>query len=123
MANARAVLDASPCLYAPAPGTRYVRARCRAHRNSRPMTFDIALHDLAGGTGVLLVLGTYGLLQAGRMRADGLLYSVLNLLGALLIGYSLLFSFNLASFVIEVFWALASLWGIRRALRERHARR
>jgi len=84
---------------------------------------NIPWHDIVGGCGVLLVLGTYGLLQAGRMRADTLAYSALNLLGALLIGYSLLFSFNLASFIIEVFWGLASLWGVRRALRERRARR
>jgi hypothetical protein len=83
---------------------------------------DFSWPDVIGGIGVLLVLGTYGLLQAGRMRADGLRYSVLNLLGALLIGYSLLYAFNLASFVIEVFWAIASLWGIRRALRARRVR-
>ncbi|MEQ8662576.1 MAG: hypothetical protein RLW62_17325 [Gammaproteobacteria bacterium] len=83
----------------------------------------MAPHDIIGGIGVVLVLVTYGLLQAGRMRADGLRYSALNLLGALLIGYSLLFSFNLASFIIEVFWAIASLWGVRRAWRERRTRK
>ncbi|MEX2479586.1 MAG: hypothetical protein WD928_01880 [Gammaproteobacteria bacterium] len=80
-------------------------------------------YDIVGGTGVVLVLGTYGLLQAGRMASDGLVYSVANLAGAILIGISLLFSFNLASFIIEVFWATASAYGIWRALRRRRAAR
>ncbi|MCB1747479.1 MAG: hypothetical protein H6977_19045 [Gammaproteobacteria bacterium] len=80
---------------------------------------SIAFYDVVGGVGVTLVLGTYGALQAGRMAADGLLYSVLNLTGAICIGYSLLFAFNLASFTIEVFWASASAYGIWRALKRR----
>jgi len=81
----------------------------------------LAWHDFVGGIGVVLVLGTYGLLQAGRMTADALVYSVANLTGAILIGISLLYAFNLASFVIEVFWATASAYGIWRALRRRQA--
>ena len=80
---------------------------------------SLAWPDVIGGVGVVLVLATYGLLQAGRMAADALLYSTLNLLGAILIGISLLYSFNLASFIIEVFWATASAYGIWRALRRR----
>ncbi|MAT65854.1 MAG: hypothetical protein CMN57_09440 [Gammaproteobacteria bacterium] len=77
--------------------------------------------DIVGAVGVVLVVGTYVLLQSQRMSADDLSYSALNLLGAILIGYSLLYSFNLASFVIEVFWAAASLWGVRRALLRQRA--
>lgn len=84
---------------------------------------SLAHYDIVGGVGVTLVLGTYAALQAGRMGADGLLYSALNLLGAILIGYSLLYAFNLASFTIEVFWAAASSFGIWRALRRRRAAR
>jgi hypothetical protein len=80
---------------------------------------SLAWPDVIGGVGVVLVLATYGLLQAGRMTADALLYSTLNLLGAILIGISLLYSFNLASFIIEVFWATASAYGIWRAVRRR----
>ena len=47
---------------------------------------SLAWPDVIGGVGVVLVLATYGLLQAGRMAADALLYSTLNLLGAILIG-------------------------------------
>jgi predicted membrane protein len=82
---------------------------------------NIAFYDIVGAVGVTLVLGTYAALQAGRMAADGLLYSVLNLAGAIFIGYSLLFAFNLASFTIEVFWASASAFGIWRALKRRRA--
>lgn len=83
----------------------------------------IAWYDFIGGIGVVLVLATYGLLQAGRMTADDLAYSVANLVGAILIGISLLYAFNLASFVIEVFWATASAYGIWRALRRRQVAR
>ena len=53
------------------------------------------------------------------MKSDQLAYSVINLLGALLIVVSLYFQFNLASFVIEIFWILISIIGIVRYFRKR----
>lgn len=43
-------------------------------------------------------------------------YQVLNLLGALFILYSLIFHWNLASFLIEAAWVLISLIGIYRTI-------
>ena len=68
--------------------------------------------DAIGIVGVAMVLATYFLLQSEKIDAKGFLYSFLNLLGALLIVYSLLYNWNLASFIIEVVWVLISLYGL-----------
>lgn len=75
--------------------------------------------DAVGISGVAIILIVYYLLQIERMRSDDLIYSVANLVGALLIVVSLYYRFNLASFVIEVFWILISLIGIVRYFRKR----
>lgn len=74
----------------------------------------VTLTDMVGIVGVALVVGTYFTLQIGRLSADSVLYSGLNALGAVLILISLLRTFNLASFVIEVFWLAISLIGLGR---------
>ncbi|MGV6820911.1 MAG: CBU_0592 family membrane protein [Parvularcula sp.] len=73
--------------------------------------------DAVGFLGVALLIGTYAGLQVGKLSADRPAYSALNGIAALLIGYSLLFTFNAASMVIEVFWFGISLYGFIRALR------
>ena len=75
--------------------------------------------DAVGIVGVAIILVVYYLLQIERMSSDDLAYSVTNLVGALLIVVSLFYRFNLASFVIEVFWILISLIGIVRYYRKR----
>lgn len=71
-------------------------------------------HDLVGNVGVLLVLGTYLLVQMGRMDIRRPAYSSANALGAVLIIVSLLHDFNLSSFVIEIAWLGISLYGLAR---------
>lgn len=75
-----------------------------------------ALHNVIGNIGVVLIVGTYFLVQIGRMSAVQLPYITLNGLGALLILYSLWFDFNLSAFLIEIIWFLISLIGIGRVL-------
>jgi len=75
-----------------------------------------ALHNVIGNIGVVLIVGTYFLVQIGRMSAVQLPYISLNGLGALLILYSLWFDFNLSAFLIEIIWFLISLIGIGRVL-------
>ena len=82
-----------------------------------------SLPDLVGFVGVGLLVGAYGALQTGRLRQENPWYSGLNALAALLITVSLVFSFNAASFVIEIFWFAISLYGLWRSLRDRRARR
>ena len=77
----------------------------------------MALHDLAGILGSVLITGSYLLLQLGRMRADQVAWPLLNGLGAALVMASLLVEFNLGAFILECFWLLISLVGLVRLLR------
>jgi hypothetical protein len=75
------------------------------------------LLDIFGIAGVILLVITYLLLQVNRLQSAGLLYSLLNALGASLIILSLLDNFNLSAFLMEAFWVLISLVGVVRYLR------
>lgn len=77
---------------------------------------SFTLSDAAGLVGVAMVVGTYFLSQIGRMAVDRPLYPALNAVGAILIIVSLAATFNLASFVIELFWLVISVVGLVRAL-------
>ena len=77
----------------------------------------MSVHDIAGILGSTLIVGSYLLLQIGRMRADQLAWPALNGLGALLVMLSLLVEFNLGAFVLECFWLLISLLGLARWMR------
>ena len=68
-------------------------------------------HDVVGGTGVAVLLGTYLLLQLNRLSAQSLRYSVLNAVGSGLILLSLTQAFNLSAFVIEACWLAISIIG------------
>jgi hypothetical protein len=71
-----------------------------------------AWYDIVGSIGVGTIILTYILLQTERIRSESLIYSVLNGLGAGLIAFSLLYSFNFSAFVVEVLWVLISIYGI-----------
>lgn len=77
--------------------------------------------DAVGMLGTMLVVVAFFLLQLERTNPKGLSYNLLNLLGALFLLFSLCFNFNLASFVIELFWIAASLIGMWRYWRRRTA--
>ncbi|MFW6413277.1 MAG: CBU_0592 family membrane protein [Oceanicaulis sp.] len=68
--------------------------------------------DLIGLVGVACILLAYFLLQIEKVRGDTLAYLLLNTFGACLLIVSLTVTFNLASFVIEVFWLAISLFGL-----------
>lgn len=76
-------------------------------------------YDMAGMTGVVMILAAYLLLQISRLGALDLRYTLLNLIGALLIILSLLFDFNLSAFLMEAAWVFISLLGIHRGLAAR----
>jgi hypothetical protein len=73
--------------------------------------------DFIGNIGVFIVLATYLLMQLKKMNGAGIIYSLLNILASLLIIYSLFYSFNLSSFLIEVIWVLISFIGVFRYIR------
>ena len=80
----------------------------------------MSLTDLAGLIGVALMLAAYALGAAGRVRADAWPALAANLVGALLVLWSLLHAFNLSAFIMEAAWGLVALAGlIKLALKRR----
>ena len=77
------------------------------------------LANIIGMIGTLLVVGSYFLMQLNKLDPKGVRFNVINLLGAIFLLLSLLVHFNLASFVIELFWIAASLIGIYNYFREK----
>lgn len=73
---------------------------------------NFAFYDIIGTIGVATIILTYVLLQIERIRSESLLYSILNGLGASLIVFSLLYSFNFSAFIVESLWVLISIYGI-----------
>jgi hypothetical protein len=73
-----------------------------------------AVHDVAGVIGSVIVIIAYFATQAGWFGANDPRFAWANLLGAVLIIFSLLVDFNLAAFIMEIFWILISLFGLAR---------
>ncbi|MEP7074742.1 MAG: hypothetical protein ABI878_02945 [Acidobacteriota bacterium] len=73
-------------------------------------------YDIVGTLGVGIIVLTYILLQAERLRSGQPIYSFLNAVRSGMILVSLYYSFNLPSFVVEVFWLVISVFGIAKAL-------
>ena len=70
------------------------------------------IFDVIGMSGTFLVVGAFLLLQLDKLVPTGLAYNMMNLTGAILLLISLCYNFNLASFVIELFWIAASIIGL-----------
>lgn len=83
---------------------------------------DTLVTDIIGMTGTVLVVLAYYLLQLEKVASNSLIYNLMNLFGATLLLISLCFTFNLASFVIELFWIGASLIGLWKLFRGRNGR-
>jgi hypothetical protein len=76
---------------------------------------DYLWSDLVGNIGVFLILLSYVLLQLEKLKSTQLIYSALNAAGAVLVLVSLAYSFNLSSFIIEIFWLIISIFGLFKA--------
>lgn len=72
--------------------------------------------DWVGLLGSAMILGAFFLLQAGRLDGNGIPYQLLNLFGASGVLVSLLGTFNVSVFLLEVAWVLVSAYGIWRTL-------
>ena len=68
--------------------------------------------DIIGMMGTTLVVLAFFLIQMDKIDPKSLNYNLLNLTGAILLLISLCINFNLASFVIEIFWIIASIVGL-----------
>ena len=79
-------------------------------------------YDIAGFFGTVAIVAAYFANQQRWLRSDDWRFPFANLVGALLIFVSLCFDWNFPSVVIEVFWALISLWGIVKSVAARPPR-
>lgn len=76
----------------------------------------MTLTDGLGIFGSLLIVIAYFANLRGALPNTGLAYPLLNLIGALLILFSLWWAWNTAAVVMEGFWAAISAYGLVRAL-------
>jgi len=75
------------------------------------------LPDIIGLIGVGLILVIYAALTLEKIDPKGWRYSAGNGIGAIFILISLFYTFNLASFVIEIAWLAISVFGLWKAWR------
>ncbi|TBR12375.1 MAG: hypothetical protein EPO46_05220 [Lysobacter sp.] len=85
--------------------------------NAGDAVVALAWYDIVGLAGTVMILLGFFLLQAGRLRGTGLTYQLLNLFGAAGVLVSLLGTFNLSVFLLELAWIGVSAFGIVRSLR------
>ena len=72
----------------------------------------MSLPDIGGVFGVALMLFAYAGGQNGRLDMTRLPALLMNLLGSLLVLWSLTFKFNLSAALMEGAWALVALYGL-----------
>lgn len=77
-----------------------------------------AVANAIGLLGSLLMVIGYIYSNVAR-RIDLRWFNALNLIGSLLLIYSLSIAFNLASMVLEIVWGLIATFGLVKALRAR----
>ncbi|MGH8073818.1 MAG: CBU_0592 family membrane protein [Lysobacter sp.] len=78
---------------------------------------NLEWYDWIGIAGTLMVLAAFFLLQAGRLTGTGLVYQLLNLLGAGGVLVSLIGQFNVSVFLLEAAWVAISAYGIVRSMK------
>ncbi|MDB5458846.1 MAG: conserved hypothetical rane spanning protein [Caulobacteraceae bacterium] len=76
--------------------------------------------DIGGVVGVALMLFAYAGGQVARLDMTALPALLMNLVGSLLVLWSLAYRFNLSATLMESAWALVALYGlVKLALRKR----
>jgi paired small multidrug resistance pump len=70
------------------------------------------LFNLIGTAGVIFLLVGYFLVQRGTASGQGIVFPVLNFIGAGLIAISLINDWNFPAFLIEACWMVISLYGM-----------
>lgn len=79
------------------------------------MTFDLA--NIIGLVGSALMVIAYAYSNIAK-RLNFRIFNLLNLIGALLLIYSLTVHFNVASMALEMAWAIIALIGLAKASRK-----
>lgn len=77
--------------------------------------------DVIGIIGSVIFVGAFAYVNAAQ-KLNKLLFNALNLVGAILLIYSLSVHFNLASMLLETAWGFIALWGLMKALRASHTK-
>ena len=78
---------------------------------------NIAWPDAVGILGVAISVYYYARIQWERDYAKRIGYSLGNFFGSLMIMYSLVYSWNIASVISNTAWGLISLYGVYRCLK------
>ncbi|HZH09270.1 MAG TPA: cyclic nucleotide-binding protein [Microvirga sp.] len=81
----------------------------------------MSIADVVGLVGVAAYLSAYGLLQLGILRVEDGRYALLNGTGAVAILYSLIYDFNLPSFITQTAWLILTIIGYVRARSQRRS--
>ncbi|MEJ6388129.1 Crp/Fnr family transcriptional regulator [Gymnodinialimonas ulvae] len=84
---------------------------------------DLTIWTAFGLLGVILYLTAYGALQLGFLRGSSPVYTILNLLAASFVLFSLMEAFNMSSLLIQVSWITLSIIGLARMAWERSSAR
>ena len=74
----------------------------------------MTLPDVVGLFGAGLIASAYALVQLEKLNATRPPALLMNLVGALMIVFSLTYDFNLSAFAIEAIWALVAAFGLVR---------
>ena len=83
------------------------------------MTFDAA--NIVGLVGSLIFIAAFAYANAAA-QFDKLWFNLANLIGAVLLLWSLSVHFNLAAFVLEAAWAVIAGFGLAGAMRQRRSK-
>jgi hypothetical protein len=67
--------------------------------------------------GALLILAGFAGTQTGRMRADSVVYLVLNLVGAIVLAVLAFIDEQWGFVLLEGVWSVVSLWSLSRVMR------
>lgn len=76
----------------------------------------MSVYDAIGMISVLCFLGSYAGMQLGYLRCSSFFYSFCNFIGAIGVLFSISQHFTLAVTVIQISWAIMSLYGMLKAL-------
>lgn len=80
------------------------------------------LPQAIGVFGMICVVYAYLAIEKGWLDRNQVRFYTINLTGAVLLTISLIFKFNLGSFLIEMFWIWISIEGLIRIKREKRDR-
>jgi len=83
--------------------------------------FFIQIADGVGIFGVIILLAAYYLLQTKRIISESILYSLMNLVGASLILYSLILDWNTPAVIMESVWIVISIFALVKAYLKKYA--